>query len=69
MIDPIFRLKFMQIFNECMRQNYDANTARNLANLELTGRLYHDETPNNHERIHGDNDSCGINGYPKGISA
>ncbi len=38
----------MEIFNECIRNNYDTNSARDYASICLTGEAFHKyEDPNN----------------------
>jgi len=47
MIDPVYQLKFMEIFNQCMRENFTTVDARNYAELTLRGKLFHEEQSNN----------------------
>jgi hypothetical protein len=46
MLDPIYRLKFMQIYSEAIAQNYSGCEARDLAELSINNKLFHQPTQN-----------------------
>jgi hypothetical protein len=46
-MNQIFREKFNQLFWLCLSQGFSTVEARNYANLELTGKLFHPEQEKN----------------------
>ena len=60
----------MEIWSAAIKEGYPSSEARDLANLELTGQLFHtNEDPNNSGRTHANSDDTGINANSKPIPA
>jgi hypothetical protein len=43
MLDPLYKIRFMQIYNQAMAANFSSAESRDMASLELTGRLFNEE--------------------------
>jgi len=69
MLDPLYKIRFMQIYNQAMAANFSSAESRDMASLELTGRLFNEENDqSNNQSNNQSNDSQTNRDYNSGRS-
>jgi hypothetical protein len=56
MLDLTHKLRFMEIFNECVKNGWDTCSARDYSEMCITGEPFHNYEPNNNQRDANIND-------------
>jgi len=71
MIDTLYRIKFMQIWNECMKNGFSTSDARDYASIELNNKPFHNNEQNTNDirAIYGTKDNEGTDRYSIKVSS
>lgn len=67
MVDKLYRMRFMKIWSECMKNGFSSSDARDYASIELNNKLFNENT-NNNGTVCGSENSEGIDRYSISIS-